>query len=79
MLHGSFDTHNDIIYSVANSLGNIILQGQLIGSSTQSNLVQMILDGVPSAVEANNLVYSNSLQSTMLDIYNVIFTTETFR
>ena len=79
MLHGSFKTHNDIIYSVANSLANIIFQGQLVGSSIQSSLVQMLLDGVPSAVEANNFLYSTSLRNTMLDIYNVIFTTETFR
>lgn len=55
-------------------------QGQLVGTNTQqSSLVQMILDGVPSAVEANNLLYSSSLRNTLLDIYNVIFITETFR
>ena len=67
------------LYSVANSLASIMSRGQLDGSNTQSSLVQLLLDGIPSAVEANSLLYSSPLRNTLLDIYNVIFTTETFR
>jgi len=39
----------------------------------------MVLNGIPSVVEANNLQYSVALQNTLLDIYNTIFTSDTFR
>ena len=65
---------------MANSLSSIIAQGQIVGTNPQqSSLVQMVLDGIPSAVEANNLQYSGALQNTLLDIYNTILTSDTFR
>ena len=79
MHHDSLSHIYDNFFSVANSLANIITQGQLVGSNTQSSLVQLLLDGVSSAVETNNLQYSTSLSNTLLDIYNIIFTSETFR
>jgi len=70
------DNHN----SVANSLATIIAQGQLVGTNTQqSYLVQLLLDTIPTTVETTNFPYTASLQNTLLDIYNVIFTAETFR